>query len=198
MKTREKKCLLTGEILPESRLIRLVIAPDDALLPDLAAKLPGRGMWISASRDAVEQAARKGLYNRSAGRAVHAPDDLADTIQDLLQARALSLLGLARRAGDLDLGFDACRLSLKAARPVWRIEASDGAADGREKLDRLSRSAWGEIPVLGCFDAETLGGATGRGAVVHAILKSGSQARAFDETIRKLSGFRIIEDFSTA
>lgn len=153
-------------------------------------------MWISAQRDALDQAARKGLFNRSAGQAVQIPPDLSDTVQSLLEARALSLLGLARRAGDLELGFDACRLSLKAVKPVWRIEASDGAADGREKLDRLTRSAWGDVPVLGCFTAERLGSATGREAIVHAVLKPGTQVRAFNETVRKLEGFRDITGFA--
>lgn len=181
--------------MPEGALIRLAIAPDDTLVPDVAAKLPGRGMWITATRDAIEQAAKKRLFNRSAGRAVIAAPDLADQIQRQLEARTLSLMGLARRAGGLELGFDAVRLSLKAGRPVWRIEASDGAADGREKLDRLTRSAWGEIQVLGCFDAETLGKATGREAIVHALLKPGAQAAAFKETVRKLEGFRDIKGF---
>lgn len=173
----------------------MAIAPDDTLVPDVNAKLPGRGMWITAQREAVEQARKKGLFNRSAGRAVKADPELADGIQRQLEARVLSLMGLARRAGTLELGFDAVRLSLKAVRPVWRIEASDGAADGREKLDRLARSAWGDIPVLGCFDAETLGRASGREAIVHALLKSGAQAKAFKETVRKLEGFRDIKGF---
>jgi len=176
-------------------LLRLALAPDDSLVPDVLGKLPGRGMWITPRREAIEQARKKGLFNRSAGKAVKASEALADDVQARLEARVLSLLGLARRSGDLELGFDACRLALKARKPVWRIEASDGAADGREKLDRLTRSAWGEIPVLGCFTAEQLGQATGKEAIVHGLLTGGAQARAFEATLRKLEGFREIKDF---
>ena len=193
---RERTCLATGEIKPEADLIRLALAPDGTLVPDIAAKLPGRGLWISPQRDLVETARRRGGFNRSAGRAVAVPEDIAAQIEARLTARALSLLGLARRSGQLAAGFDAARLAIKAGRPAWRIEASDGAADGREKLDRLTRSAWGEdIPVAGCFSAEELGAATGRDHLVHAVLGAGSQSAAFAATMRKLSGFRAMNEF---
>ncbi len=190
MADREKRCIATGEVKDEAELIRLVIGPGDEVFPDVAAKLPGRGIWVSADREAVEKAAKKGLFNRSAGRAVKVPDGLADLIEAQLEARALSLLGLARRAGAVALGFDAARIALKAGRPAWRIEALDGAEDGRTKLDRLAQAAWGEIPVASGFTAEQLGEALGRGTVVHGVLTGGSQARAFGVTMGKLHGFR--------
>ncbi|WP_339738699.1 RNA-binding protein [uncultured Maricaulis sp.] len=182
--------MASGEVKDEAELIRLVIGPGDEVFPDIAAKLPGRGIWVSADRASVDTAARKGLFNRSAGRAVKVPDGLADMIEAQLAARALSLLGLARRAGEVALGFDAARIALKAGRPAWRIEAVDGAEDGRVKLDRLAQAAWGDIPVAGGFTAEQLGEALGRGTVVHGVLTGGSQVRAFGVTMRKLEGFR--------
>lgn len=174
-------------------MLRLVIGPDDLLYPDIAAKLPGRGIWISADRASVDLASKKGLFNKSAGRAIKVPDDLSDQFERLLEARALSLLGLARRGGDVALGYDAVRLALKAARPAWRIEANDGAEDGRGKLDRLAKGAWGEVPVVACFSAETMGEALGRGTVVHASLAKSAHSRAFGDTIGKLSGFRSLD-----
>ena len=193
MARREKKCLVSGDILDETQLLRIAVAPDDTLVPDVSAKLPGRGMWISPSREAVELAGKKGLFNRSAGKVVHAPADLSDQFERLLSERLLNLLGLARRAGNLALGSDAVRISLQANEPVWRIEASDGAADGRRKLDGLARSIWDEVPVLGCFTAEQLGLATGRGPVVHGVLPKGVHADKFSEFARKLSGFRSLD-----
>lgn len=187
---RERRCVVSGEVRPESDLLRLAIGPDGMLVPDIGAKLPGRGIWVSADRGSVERAVEKRMFNRSAGRAITVPEGLADLFQSLLEQRALSLLGLARKAGDLALGFDAARLALKAGKPAWRVEASDGAADGRTKLDRLTRAAWGEVPVAACFSAGELGEATGRGSVVHGVLADGAQAPAFDVTMRKLSGFR--------
>ena len=193
MARRERKCLVSGETLSETQLLRIAIAPDDTLVPDIAAKLPGRGMWISPDRAAIEQAMRKRLFNRSAGKAVHPPEDLADQFERLLSDRVLNLLGLARRVGTLALGSDAARLALKAGKPAMRFEASDGAADGRRKLDGLARSLWGEVPVVGCFSAEQLGQATGRGPVVHAVLPKGVHTDSISEAVRKLSGFRSLD-----
>lgn len=190
---RERRCVASGETRKEEELLRLAIGPDDVLVPDVAAKLPGRGMWISADRQSIDTAIARKAFHRSAGRQVKVPDGLADQFETLLEARALDLLGLARRAGDLALGFDAARLALKAARPAWRLEASDGASDGRGKLDRLAAAAWGDIPVAACFSAEQLGAATGRGSVVHGVLLTGAQSAAFDVTMRKLSGFRPLD-----
>ncbi|MEE2565450.1 RNA-binding protein [Hyphobacterium marinum] len=191
--TRERRCAATGETRPEAELIRFAISPDGLVVPDLAAKLPGRGIWVSADRASVARAVKTGGFSRSAKRGVKTPDDLAGQVEALLVTRALSLLGLARRAGTLAAGFDAVKIALKSARPVWRIEASDGARDGREKLDRLAYAAWGDIPVAGCFTAAELGQATGRDALVHAALSGGAQSGAFDAVMGRLSGFRAVD-----
>lgn len=199
MKTRagrERRCIVSGEVKPEAALLRVALSPDGVVTPDLRARLPGRGAWVSADRAAVEKAARKGLFNRAFERPVDAPDDLADRFEALLAERVLSLLGLARRAGRLAIGYDAARQALGAnPEPAWRIEASDGARDGRRKLDAEARRFELDPPVLGCFDAETLGAAVGRPAVVHAVLASGSEARALTELVGKLAGFRETDRF---
>ena len=195
---RERRCVATGEVTDEAGLIRIALAPDNAIVPDLAAKLPGRGAWVGARRDRVEQAVKKGAFNRAFSGRVTVPDDFAGLIERLLTERALNLLGLARRSGDLAAGQDAVRLSMKAARPAWRIEASDGAADGRSKLDRLAKAAWGDVPVAGCFTAEDIGLALGRGPVVHAAMSEGPQARAFSTVMAKLAGFRRIDPAASA
>lgn len=192
-KARERRCIANGQVKDEAELIRFVLGPGDGVVPDLAAKLPGRGAWLTADRAAVERAVKKGLFNRAFGQAVNLPDDLPGMLERHLAERALNLLGLARRSGDLAMGFDAVRLALKSARPAWRLEASDGAADGRSKLDRLSQAAWGNVPVAGCFLAEEIGAAIGRGPVVHAAMSQGPQARAFTTVIGKLSGFRPLD-----
>jgi predicted RNA-binding protein YlxR (DUF448 family) len=193
-KERERRCIATGEVMDEADLIRFALAPDQTVVPDLAAKLPGRGAWLSASREMVDRAIKKKAFNRAFGGSVEVAGDLADRLDALLAERALNLIGLARRSGDLAAGQDAVRLALKSAKPAWRIEASDGAADGRSKLDRLARAAWGEgVPVAGCFSAEQIGQAIGRGPTVHAAMAEGSQARSFDVIMRKLAGFRRID-----
>jgi predicted RNA-binding protein YlxR (DUF448 family) len=194
---RERRCISKGKSEPESELIRFVSDPDGDVVVDIAAKLPGRGAWVSAERKLLELAISKGKLARALNGA-KVPADLIETVEGMLVQRALSLLGLARKGGALSTGMDAVRIALKAGRPAWRIEAADGADDGRGKLDRLAKAAWGDIPVAGCFSAEEIGQAVGRDSVVHAVLAKGSQSRAFGEVIHRLSGFRIIDPKATA
>lgn len=187
---RERLCIVSREVTPEQRLIRFVVAPDGTLTPDLAAKLPGRGVWVEARRETVETAVKKGLFARSVRRPVVAPPDLADRLEALLEARCLAQLGLAKRAGQLVSGFDQVRALLKSRRPAYMIEASDGAADGRVKLTQLARAAWGGAPLAGAFTMNALGEALGRGPVAHVAVEEGPAARRFAGEFKRLSGFR--------
>ncbi len=187
---RERRCAASGETRPEAALIRIAISPDGEAVPDLAADLPGRGVWVSADRASVERAVKRDAFSRSARTKVSAPDGLADRIEAQLSARALSLLGLARRAGQVAAGETKAREALKAARPAWLIEAADGGADGRGKMLALARAAWGEAPLAGCFTAAELGAALGREQTVHAVLAEGGLAARFGAEMRRLAGFR--------
>jgi len=64
--SRERRCIVTGEVLPEARLLRFVLAPDGQVVPDVEAKLPGRGLWVSADRTILAQAVAKRLFARAA------------------------------------------------------------------------------------------------------------------------------------
>lgn len=188
--SRERRCAASGDVKPEAALIRIAIAPDGAAVPDLAADLPGRGVWVSADRASVEQAVKRDAFSRSAGEKVVAGPDLAGRIEALLAARALSLLGLARRSGELALGEAKVREAIRARRPAWLVEAADGAADGRGKVLALARAAWGEVPLAACFTAVELGAALGREATVHAALAPGGLAAKFGMELARLAGFR--------
>lgn len=196
---RERRCVATGETRHEDALLRVALSPDGAVLPDLAARLPGRGGWVSADRASVDKAVRKRLFNRAFERPVDAPADLADLFERLLEQRALSLLGLSRRAGRLAMGYDAVRLALKGApKPAWRIEASDGAADGRRKIDALARGLEADVAVAGCFTSQALGAALGRTGMVHLALAPGPEADGFSVAVGRLAGFRPLDPASGA
>ena len=187
---RERRCVATGEVKGEEDLLRVALSPEGRVTPDVAARLPGRGGWVSADRALVDKAVKKRLFNRAFEQPVEAPDDLADQFEALIKARLLSLLGLARRAGRVELGSDAVRMALQSdPEPAWRIEASDAAPDGRKKLDHLAKAVECTAPVLGCFDAETLSGALGVGNAVHAVLADGPEAAGFSALAFKLAGF---------
>jgi predicted RNA-binding protein YlxR (DUF448 family) len=103
---RERRDIVAGEVTDEARLIRFVAGPEGAVVPDLARKLPGRGLWVAADRASVETAAKKGLFSRAAKAKLTAPPGLADQVEVLRKRGLLAGLGLARRAGDLTWGFE--------------------------------------------------------------------------------------------
>lgn len=191
---RERRDLVTGEVMPEERLVRFVAGPDGVVVPDVARKLPGRGLWVEAKRESVDLAARKGGFSRAAKTKLMAPADLSDQVDRLLAARLLSGLGLARRAGDLTLGFEKAATAIEAGKVAWMVEANDGSADGRRKLLQSARRAKAanlrSPQLLGIFDAEELGLALGLGNVIHVAFLAGRGAERWTIDVQRLSGFR--------
>lgn len=192
-KRRERRCVVSGEALPEQRLIRFALGPDGVLVPDVAAKLPGRGAWASASRTALEAAERKGAFARALKAPVKIAGNLADQTEALLVRRCLDLLGLARRAGAIAFGATQVEQAIRAKPALALIEAADGAEEGREKLMALHIGLWRAAPpAVGCFSASDLGMALGRDRVIHACLLQERLALAWATEIGRLAGFRAI------
>jgi predicted RNA-binding protein YlxR (DUF448 family) len=187
---RERRDIVSGQVMPEEALIRFVASPDGVVTPDLARKLPGRGMWVAASRDAVDTAAKKNLFARSAKAKLSAPVDLADQVESLLRRRILDGLGLARRAGDLILGFEKVRDCVANGRAAWLIEASDAAADGRRKVLQAAHRSPVKPRVLGVFTSDELGLALGGDNVIHLALLAGRGASRWSAEADRLAGFR--------
>ena len=189
--SRTRRCIVSGETLPEGRLVRFAVDPEGQVVPDVEAKLPGRGMWVRAERKAVEQAAARGLFARAAGETVKADAGLASRTEARLVERMLNHVGLARRAGDLILGFDQVERALRGPKgPAVIVEAADAAEDGQRKLQAASRSA-GIVPfVIGALTSAELSLALGRSNVVHAALKSGRIAERLVFDAGRLNGFR--------
>ncbi|HTT83971.1 MAG TPA: RNA-binding protein [Rhizomicrobium sp.] len=186
---RERRCIVTREVLPDSRLVRFVTDPEGVLVPDVAARLPGRGMWVTADRAILERAIAKGHFSRAAGMTVVIPDGLPDRVEKLLVARMTGDLGLARRSGQLVLGFDAVARALTVSGPATvLVEASDGAPDGRRKLLALAKGF--QPAVIDCLSGTELSLALGRENVVHAALKSGRFSERLLADASRLNGFR--------
>jgi hypothetical protein len=173
--------------------VRFVLGPEARVVADVAARLPGRGVWVLANRASVELARRKGAFARGLKDKAVAPDSLADEVEALLARRCLDMLGLARKAAAVAYGYDSVELQIRAAPPLGLVEASDGAADGRERLIRLAFGLWRREPfVVGCFSGAELGMALGRDHVVHACWLQERMARRWTVEIGRLSGFRAI------
>ena len=95
----ERQCAVTRERLAREAMLRFVLSPDGVVTPDIAARLPGRGVWVTAERRHVDTAAAKGAFARGFKSAVTVPDGLSDLVERLLLKRCIDLLGLARKAG---------------------------------------------------------------------------------------------------
>ncbi|MEQ8334790.1 RNA-binding protein [Nisaea sp.] len=186
-----RRCIATGESVEPTRMIRFVIGPDDAVVPDLSEKLPGRGLWVTASHAALTEASRKRAFSRAAKQKVAVREDLVEAVEAMLVASAQSLIGLARRAGAAIAGHAKVEDALRHRKAALLIEASDGAVDARERMKRLGDG----IPSEALLTRSELGAAFDREQTVHAaILAAGDHSRGL--TVRltrefaRLSGFR--------
>ena len=188
---RERRDIVSGKVMPDSRLIRFVAGPDGNVVPDAAAKLPGRGLWVEASRDAVNKAVEKKLFSRAAKESVTATADLAARAEKALVTRMLGDLGIARRSGQLVLGFDNVLRTLESPKPPKvLIEALDGAADGKRKLYAAAHRMELKCTVIESLTRAELGLALGRENVIHAAIQPGGFAERLTFDAERLSGFR--------
>lgn len=178
-------------VRPKSALVRFVVGPEGALIPDVRERLPGRGLWTSARRDAVEGAVKRGLFAKAARMKVAVPAGLAEMVEGLLARHALDLLGLARKAGLVAAGARQAEAALNNGRAMLLLEASD--ASPREAARWRSRAKAQDIAVVQCFSATELGLALGRENVVHAAMSAGPLAQRFHDESVRLGGFRGAE-----
>ena len=185
---RERRDLVSHQVMDESRLIRFVAGPEGQVVPDLGRKLPGRGLWVEATRAAVDQAVRKNGFSRAAKTPLSAPADLSDTIERLLVRRCLDQLGLARREGVLISGFEKSAAAIRSGKAAWLVEAADGSADGRGKL--LALASHQTARICGAFGADDLSLALGLENAIHAVLLAGGRADRWTIEVERLAGFR--------
>jgi hypothetical protein len=172
-----RTCIATGEQTTPERLIRFVVAPDGAVVPDLARRLPGRGLWVRAERSAIERAIARKLFARAARSPVKVPADLGERVERLLLERALADLGRARRAGRAVAGFVKVEQLIAAGRAGLLIVAEEAEGDGLRKL------AASGLEMVRLGDAAALGGIFGRERTVYAAVARDDAAGEFIERI---------------
>ena len=177
---------MSGQAADPATLIRFVVGPESTIYPDLAGKLPGRGIWLTANRATVQTALKKRAFARAAKQPVTVSAEMPDLLESLLVRQCLDLLGLARRASQAVAGFEKVKQWLGAGRVGVLLQAADGAADGRRKLANLA----GDVPLVTLFSGAELSLALGRGNVIHAALAPGRLAERFLAEVARLRGFR--------
>jgi uncharacterized protein len=203
-----RMCAVTRQVRPIDELIRFVVAPSGEVIPDLKRKLPGRGLWVSASHRAVAEAAKRNLFGKGFKRDVLTTATLADATEALLVRGTIEALAMAAKAGQVVSGFSKVEGALEARQAKIRVEAlihaCDGAADGIRKLDAVARQNAGnsdesrEIPVVTALTSEQLDLALGRSNVIHAALLAGPASKTFLSRSQLLVRYRMADDDKTA
>jgi uncharacterized protein len=193
-------CAVSRAQKPPEELIRFVLAPDDSIVPDLARRLPGRGVWVSASRDAVAQAVRQKVFAKSLKQQVTVAQALPDLVERLLAKRLAETTSLANKAGLLVTGFAKVEALLEQNRADVLLHARDAAVDGAAKLDRKFKALVGadraQAATVTELTSAELGLAIGRANVIHAAASAGGASQRILQEAERLRRYRTGEDAS--
>jgi uncharacterized protein len=188
-----RTCVATRAVLPIDQLIRFVLGPEGQLVPDLKAKLPGRGVWVTASHEAVTDAVKRKAFARSLKQPVVMPEGLARMVEDLMAADARQSLAMANKAGMVITGFAKVEQAIARGGVSALIIARDGGDDGRRKVLQAVKRQHGNtdaIPVFRPFDSCEMDLALGRENAIHAALLTGPASDAFVKRLLRLERYR--------
>jgi len=199
-----RMCAVTREVRPIDELIRFVVSPTGEVIPDLKRKLPGRGLWVSASRRAVAEAVRRHQFGKGFKREVRVAPALSEMTETLLERSLVEALAMAAKAGQAVSGFGKVETALVQRQVLVLVHAADGAADGIRKLDAIARQNAAindesrELPVVTALTSEQLDLALGRSNVIHAALLAGPASKTFLSRSHTLVRYRMADDDKTA
>lgn len=189
-----RTCIVTRAERQPEEMIRFVLAPDGTVTPDLKRRLPGRGVWVTASAEVVAQAAKRRAFDRGfKGKAI-VPGDLPGLVGRLMEADCLQGLSLANKAGLVTTGFAKVEAAIGAGETIAILHASDGGQDGKRKVGQALRRRFGAEapPEIECFGSAQLDLALGRTNVIHAALRAGPASAALLERLKRLQAYRSV------
>lgn len=190
----ERRCIATGMTQGKASLIRFVVSPDGAITPDVLEKLPGRGIWVAADRRALSKVLKKGLFARAARMPVTVDPNLIDLVEGQLADRVISLIAMARKAGQAALGYEKVRSWLDTGQARVLIQAADGSKRGKTKLKPRPETK----VYIAVLSASELGLAFGREHVIHSALAAGGLTNRIVEEAARLQGLRETDEGGTA
>jgi uncharacterized protein len=188
---RERLCVATRAVRPVDDLIRFVVGPDGKVVPDVKGKLPGRGVWVTGTRAALEEAIKRKAFARSFKRDVRLPTDLATQTEQLLQSAALDALAIAAKAGLVVAGFAKAAAALEQGDATALLHAAEASPEGIRKLNAIIRRREDtSLPVIEFLTSAQLDLALGRPNVIHAALLAGAASDTFLLRSRRLERYR--------
>ncbi|HAD25129.1 MAG TPA: RNA-binding protein [Alphaproteobacteria bacterium] len=189
-RTPERRCIVSGEILPRDALIRFVVSPQGQLVFDVAEKLPGRGLWVRADAASLRQAIAKNSFARAARQKIELPEQLLEDVARQLAQRCIDLLGLARKSGAVAFGRAKVETQIKQGRTLLLICATEAGKDGKQTLHRLARALNPAVQSIDWLHSSELGLAFGAENVIHASVTQGRLADQILNAAMRLSAFR--------
>jgi hypothetical protein len=181
----ERKCLISQVSSPKLGLIRFVTSPDGVVVPDILEKLPGRGYYLSANKQVLEEAIKAKVFSHGAKIQVAVPEGLIYEIDRQLARRVVDLVSIARKAGKAVTGFEKVKGWLADGRAKILLQASDGSERGKDKLWTPEGGRF-----FGCLNSQELGLAFGRGHAIHAAISPGGLSLRVVNEAEKLRGLR--------
>jgi uncharacterized protein len=188
---RERLCIATRKVRPVTDLIRFVVGPEGEAVPDIKSRLPGRGLWVTATREAIEDAVRRKAFARGFKRDVRLLADLASRTERLLQQAVVDALAVACKAGLVATGFSGAAAALDRGQAVALLHATEASREGIRKFDALiARHPGRSVPVIEFLTAAQLDLALARPNVVHAALLAGPASDAALSRARRFERFR--------
>ena len=197
-----RTCIASREEHPPEGLIRFALSPQSELTPDLTNTLPGRGAWVTCSKEHLQKALNNRAFDRTFRRTVCVPDNFVSLVERLLTERALQSLSLANKAGNVITGATKVNAAVGTRAVDILVQAFDASIDGKKRLANRYNAVCRELAIepkkIDLFSIEQLSLAMGRPNVVHAALTQGRVADEFVLAARRLSGFRQYNDASTS
>lgn len=182
-----RRCVVSQTTAPRATLLRLVASPDGVLTPDVAARLPGRGIWFTPTRAAIAEGIQRKAFQKALRGPVKVPDDFADLVERLLLQRLLDAVGLARRAGDAVAGAAKADEWLANGRVGLTFLASDAGADARRRWHALPAS----VERLMVLSGDEIGRVFGRDRAAHLVVKNCPLKQRLINDAGRLAGMRI-------
>jgi predicted RNA-binding protein YlxR (DUF448 family) len=185
-------CALTRQEKPIADLIRFVVDPEGALVPDIDARAEGRGVWVTLSEEAVREAVKKKAFSKSLKTELKVPEDLAELTRTRLEQRVFGALSMARKASQIMTGATKVRAALEKGEVIALLTATDAAADGRGKIVGLYKALnydaeeGAQVPHFEILSSDQMGLALGLENVIHAALVKGAAARSALARIERL------------
>jgi uncharacterized protein len=183
-----RRCVVTGQTGPRESFLRFVEAPDGTVVPDIDGKLPGRGLWLTVSRAALEQAVARNAFAKAARKNVKTPADLVAMVEKLLLRRAIESLSLAKRAGAVAAGFTKAKIAIERGGIGLVVEALDASRAERSRLGGR------DLPSVSVLTAEEMGAALGRDNAVHVAVRDGAMAQRLRNDLTRLAAFRKVPE----